>query len=509
MVYQAPIVSAFIVLVQGWRKLSKWLEEDGKNGKPWVTRMPLFTNHAIIMYVFLTYMAIKGTAEMYTAVLEPTNWMDETATMNFARHFMNTSDTDRPSLKWNTTTQKFDAGCVRHSVEELEHFKGNHEEHNGFQVYCNEANLDFNDMGSLKIMAFITPIWTFLTLAVCVFHTYQHLAIVSRNNLRQRDYVQRDRTLVILVLPVVYGLMSLMSVVRCMEIAVNHVPVPPTGPSKESMFPGFVSRQKFLLEMYETNFYVGDLYESIALWIFGFLISECLKSKLDKHMEAKKEATKKERVILKNAGHNVKEDDKVDEDFEILEKSIGSLTTAGVQLFCLACVLCWAYYIGVSAVGFYFQDFHPELFSFDASEGEKNLGFFQKEAMKTYVDDFTYGFSFAAAFAAIGNIVTVETDFHGLLHNINPSMKFWGTKVLVTLACVQKGMIGVICSSKYWSVPTKNLLYASGLSAEVLFIAIFHFYGWPAQDKWYEDSEPSEGGAKEPLLESEDVHILA
>merc|ERR1711894_26225 len=75
--------------------------------------------------------------------------------------------------------------------------------------------------------------------------------------------------------------------------------------------------------------------------------------------------------------------------------------------------------------------------------------------------------------------------FHFWLHEFKPSGKFWGTKVLVTLACVQGALKGLIPGIASWDSTYKNLGYSSVLCIECFWIALLHVLAWSAQEDWY------------------------
>merc|ERR1712130_708086 len=103
------------------------------------------------------------------------------------------------------------------------------------------------------------------------------------------------------------------------------------GGGSAHMFNGFLDRKRFLDEMYEANFMVGDIYETLALVAFGNLIVTVLHNSI--------KGSHGELLPLKVAMRDV--------------------TVAGVQLFCMSCLLQGAYMLVVTGVGFYFPNFHP------------------------------------------------------------------------------------------------------------------------------------------------------
>lgn len=159
---------------------------------------------------------------------------------------------------------------------------------------------------------------------------------------------------------------------------------------------------------------------------------------------------------------------------------------AGVQLFCLACLLSGGWDLAITTIPDWFPTVAPGMFSTQINEtsGEP-IGSLQKEATRTGASNFLTGFAFAASFAAIGNIMTLEGNYHHFLSEFSPSLKFWGTKILVSLACVQMSLLGML-STFGWSTVQINLLYACLLTFECFGIALFHFKAWGADEDWLE-----------------------
>merc|ERR1711934_436968 len=125
----------------------------------------------------------------------------------------------------------------------------------------------------------------------------------------------------------------------------------------------------------------------------------------------------------------------------------------------------------------------PEYFN----RSETHPGMFQEEEIKATAHNFFLGAGFIASFAAIGNIMIIEEDFHHLLTEFRPALKFWGTKILVSLAFLQSILISVFLTPRGWSEIQSDLMYSSCLGLECLLIAIFHIKGWKAEEEWYGD----------------------
>jgi hypothetical protein len=269
------------------------------------------------------------------------------------------------------------------------------------------------------------------------------------------------------------------------QVMINHIPVPMAHHDTTAIsFHGYEERKTFLLEMYEANFMVGDIYETIALVTFGNLVMGVLKKKIDKMKDVFEDKTK-----------DMKDGEEMQKYIERLVASMKTLTVAGVKLFAMSCMLQGVYTLIITTAAFDFKDFMPHLFSRSSS----SPGMFQEENMKATVHNFFLGAGFIASFAAIGNIMIIEEDFEELLEEFHPSYKFWGTKILVSLAFLQSILISLFLTPAGWSEIQSNLMYSSMLCLECLLIAVFHIKGWSADEEWYGDYE-MKSGLEKPLL---------
>lgn len=276
--------------------------------------------------------------------------------------------------------------------------------------------------------------------------------------------------------------MSFKSTQRIWQICINHVPPPMSHhDTTTQVFDNYHSRKEFLLEMYDANFMVGDIYETIALVTFGNLVMGVLKKKIDKM-----------RKIFAEGTASRKDGEEMNEYIEKLVESMKTLTVAGVKLFALSCFLQGLYTLIITTLAFDFKTFMPCYFSKDDTTSSlcpDGLGYFQLEDTKNMTHYFFLGAGFIASFAAIGNIMIIEEDFEHLLTEFSPSLKFWGTKVLVSLAFLQSILISLFLTPAGWSVIQSDLMYSSCLCLECLLIALFHIKGWSADEIWYGDYE--------------------
>jgi len=448
--YQAPIVAALICATYLWASVGTWLERKG-------AKVPLFLHYYGFLYTMLFYLTAVGMHGMWRDIMIPTDWLHPNSTEALVRSVMQ---------------------------ENNELF-----ENDGrvYALWLGES--DMSTFQRLKWFSMLSPFWVLLTIAVCVYHTHLHVNkvryFVSKDGTEGKlcNAPQHDQTIKVLALPVVYGLMSFKSVTRMWQVMINHVPAGAAASDDDGpavMFHGYEERKSFLLEMYDANFMVGDIYETIALVTFGHLVMGVLKKKIDK-MREQFEETNTNKAFSQYV--------------QRLVDSMRTLTVAGVKLFALSCFLQGTYTIIITTMAFDFPLFMPGLFSRD----EAALGIFQTEATKTFMHDFFLGAGFIASCAAIGNIMIIEEDFEELLEEFKPAYKFWGTKILVSLAFLQSILISVFLTPRGWSVIQSNLFYAAALCLECLLIAVFHLKGWSADEEWYGDYELDDD-KKEPLL---------
>jgi hypothetical protein len=402
--------------------------------------------------------------DFYHNILSETNWLDPDSVYDFVKQSLVDGENHTKVLEeWNS-----------------------------------EANLE--SYPKLKMFVLTAPLWLFLTWGACVYHTYDHVRVMRKHNKKLCHSDTHDCTITILGLPTVYGLMSFKSLMRMLQICINHVPNPHAGDPGAAdavMFQNTEERKNFLLEMYDVNFQVGDIYVTIALVTFGHLVMDFLNKKLEIMRKAIDERFQEKRNSRgEQRGRDVSEIDNV---IVHLEGSMKNLTTFGVKLFAYTCAIQGGYNVIVTGLGFYFPDFMPEYFSRSIDKP----GLLQTEAMKMHVHDFCFGMSMVSSCAAITNVMMIESDYHTLLHEFSPAMKFWGTKILVSLAAVQSCAEYIPPFTSWFPSEVQwGVFYSSMLTLECFLIAGFHFFGWDAKENWYADDQATwDKEIEQPLLE--------
>merc|ERR1712050_441500 len=108
---------------------------------------------------------------------------------------------------------------------------------------------------------------------------------------------------------------------------------------------------------------------------------------------------------------------------------------------------------------------------------------------------FFLGTGCVASTAAICNILQIERTFHYELLRFKPFWKFWGTKVLVSIAFLQSLLFMLpMPPFRYMSTVQANLTYSTLLCYECLAISLIHLYAWSAREQWYKEHQDAQEG---------------
>merc|ERR1711970_229008 len=124
------------------------------------------------------------------------------------------------------------------------------------------------------------------------------------------------------------------------------------------------------------------------------------------------------------------------------------------------------------------------------------------------VHDFFLGMGSVASTAAICNIIRVERIFHHQLTEFKPFWKFWGTKILVSIAFLQMIVFRLpVPPFRYMSQVHTSLMYSSMLCYECFGVALLHMYAWNAKEPWYGDGarRVSTQEERNPLSQDYDI----
>eukprot|EP00401_Gymnodinium_catenatum_P014689 CAMPEP_0117551574 /NCGR_PEP_ID=MMETSP0784-20121206/49260_1 /TAXON_ID=39447 /ORGANISM="" /LENGTH=483 /DNA_ID=CAMNT_0005348615 /DNA_START=51 /DNA_END=1502 /DNA_ORIENTATION=+ len=444
MAYSAPLVVACFLPVQGWRRFCVELERRGRS-------VPAILQYHSIVYAILICLILDALNDA-SRVLVASAWLDPETTRAYVEEMnrkdnMSTGDSNAQLRAWEETAS-------------LEHYRG------------------------LALFSLASPLWVILTLVVSAVHTLRHLRVVRLRGLFRVDL--HDKMILILMLPLSYGIMSLKAMIRTWQVCVDHI-----GAEGEQVFSSWSERKGFLMELSDSNFMVGDIWETYALVTFGKLIMAVLEEQLYREHCEIDELAQRAGVMALSPLHTK---DKYNMARGLFRSS-ESLTIAGIRLFNYSTLLQAIYnvcYTSLHLTALMHPTVLNEMQRLSAGilpSADDVFNSLPTEATKKTVHDVFMGAGYATSFAAIGNIMLVESNFHDVwqrdeLKCFKPSLKFWCTKVLVTLAFLQSILLMIIPPFSGWSDVRNNLLYSSVLCMECFVISVVHLVAWDVDAKW-------------------------
>mmetsp|Transcript_48751 Transcript_48751/g.113829 ORF Transcript_48751/g.113829 Transcript_48751/m.113829 type:complete len:449 (-) Transcript_48751:25-1371(-) len=348
---------------------------------------------------------------------------------------------------------------------------------------------DLGDYPYLRGLSMLCPFFLVATYFVCAWHTWQHLkkAVWQKRGdaISEHTYDTHDRTLRIIMLPLFYGAMSFQGVIRMWGVSINN-----SGDSNH--FSNFALRKRFLTDSYDACFWLADVYESYALFVFSLLVLEFLRQRMNSRIfEAQNEVIQKGNIPRTTESFS-----ELTGSVKILLSQTKGLTILGIKLFCATCAMQAVYGVTVNCAAYYHV--REDIFG-PGCDGDPP-GILQTEKVKSMVHHFFYGAGFVASFAAIGNLIEVERGFRYYLIEFSPIWKFLGTKIIVTIAFLQSMALAACPPFCWWSYTRANLLYASLLCIECFLISVVHLFAWSATEHWYE--------VYTPLIEEEEPKII-
>jgi len=313
--------------------------------------------------------------------------------------------------------------------------------------------------------------------------TAQHVEKIFKNEATERH----DRAVQIIALPAVYGTMCLSAMARCYqtissgELDYGEIV---TGSNVTNVTAANVFAQKIsdiestVVARSDICFFVGDLFEAWALYQFGQLTLDLIRSSIGRGTSDTDPREREKAQALLHA-----------------HSAVESLAWLGVTLFLVVCILQagWSIYLLT------FTDISSDWTSYDSQ-----------------MNCFTAAGAVASC-AAIWNIHIVERDFHKYLDSYAPLLKFITVKIIVSFAFFQKGIVYVLeaiddtmptaiqsLSSKIpivgdilnFSDSEFLLFYSALLLYECVLITLLHWWAWSAEEEWYTECV-SEGEEKE------------
>jgi len=277
----------------------------------------------------------------------------------------------------------------------------------------------------------------------CTFHTIDHLRKCTDG---LGNHKQREATILIIALPLYYGVGAFQGVIRMWQVIVDY--------DLEVPIHRWACKKELLFSLYDSDFIVADVWESFALLVFGRVAM---------------------RVIFSRQNNRINVSDRSN-TLGQLQKSTGKQTKIGILYFCIVCIMTAIYEVAVGTIVYY--DIFP-------------IKKYVSAKTKISLHYFFYGMGFITSCAAIHNLANLERDFgERFLGKFNPFTKFWSTKVIVSLAFFQQLLLE-LPPFNHWSKTAQNLFYASLFCFESSALAFFHLFAWIPSEEWYAETEES------------------
>lgn len=323
----------------------------------------------------------------------------------------------------------------------------------------------------LRPVVLMCPILCLVTLIASSIQIFQHVERIHEG----ASVKQHDRAVQILLLPVVYGVMAMSSLTR-MYNYVGLESQPYAHDNQESLHRS--------LARSETCFWVGDLYESWALYQFSKMIMDVIDGKI--------------RLLSES---DVKEEVAAAHGLRYSYRAVDKLAWLGIWSFLVVCIAesGWSLW----------------LLTFDTSMTAEGFD----QSMSKFVVA-----GFLASGVAIYNVFVVEEEYGSKpsahdpndpdkldspLTSFHPRLKFFTVKILVTFAFVQRGIFkiwswcGTIMppNMKKWvdkapflgevmNMPAAQfeMFYAALIITECFLVCIAHYWAWNSEEDWYEEA---------------------
>jgi hypothetical protein len=374
-----------------------------------------------------------------------------TLTTTLTRTFSSSYYSDDPSSTTSPQKCRLDAGQGRFStVEDV------------------KRALSIRPIPFARGAGIVAPWFVLITWCVCAHGTWRHareiwtLSGVSRYH---------DLVIQIIALPVVYSLMALSAVLRMWRLMANDF-----GRPEDDWWQTWDTWHYKALQIYEADYAVADLYESWALHHFAVLAMAMLKQSFDsaKHVLERSAAT-------------------VDTNSPMFQAWAGTLKGMHISVSNLAMLGIWSFVISCACSSCWVL---ATVLLEDASGPNSELGQMIRNGSEN-VKFFASGMGCVASSVAICNMIQIERTFHIELANFGPFLKFWGTKILVSIAFLQTIVFMIpVPPFKDLTIVQSNVTYSTLICYECLVIALLHMYAWKCDEAWYRYSDDQESPAK-------------
>jgi len=328
-----------------------------------------------------------------------------------------------------------------------------------------------------------------------VLNTWDSMEHVEERYQSEYSTLKHDRALQVLVLPSIFGIMNLSSIIpilmlvagdidemlinspwaRLMNLAGRGVEPEPITAEEASSFARWRG---------ETNIYVGDLYEAWMLFQFGKLILEVIGA----HFALVDDSVS----------------DLIKEDLTSSHGAVEALSWVGLSMYIIVC--CVEAFLAV----------------FPIAGGDH-------AKLETIMSLLTV-VGFISSSAVLYNLVVVEQAFERHLDSLNPLTKFLTVKFLVSLSFAQKCVlkfckfvfelgpkgardfvlgIPVIGDWLNFSLDQQTAFIGTLIVYECFLLSLLHHCVWKASERWYMTpiDEDDEGLAKKEVKADQEVEM--
>jgi hypothetical protein len=358
----------------------------------------------------------------------------------------------------------------------------------------------------VRVLVFGAPICTVASFLCCGVQTIWHIGQLRGYALspaKEAASLRHDRAIQVIALPGLYSVMAMSSLMRMYQCLTSNLGqdgnalIVPSGGDLRTLDirPGNTTNaESFMVAQAECCFWVGDLYESWALYQFGKLTLDLIKDSIavKKYSEVSEQRDAAKAMLSSHV-------------------AVEALAWMGIGLFLVVCCVQagWSLY----------------LLAFTGGLQRANTDW---SAYNSRMDQFAAAGMVASA-AAIYNIHVVQSNFHTYLQNVNPLLKFITVKIIVTFAFFQRGFVWVLrafdstlpgtCQHMIHRVPILgdilhftevefNLFYSALITWEALLITLMHTFAWSANETWYGEDIP-EGDKEDGEADAERQPLLA
>lgn len=307
--------------------------------------------------------------------------------------------------------------------------------------------------GWLKVCVYSSPVVVWVTYILAAHLIYQHQVCIQQG----AAITKHDRSIQIIALPSVYSCMCFSCMVQCYTFQVT-----PGGGTYG---------QAFVVVRAETCLWIGDLYESWALYQFGTLSLEVMRNALVRQsLSPDPEERAAANALL------------------VAHPAVVRLAWIGIMAF----VLTSATDAGVA------------MFYLLIGSGSNEIvgKFYKAESSLDYA-------GFLACCAAIFNVYVVETQFHQFLEEFRPYLKFLTVKILISFAYGELYFFSFLqtvtdlCPPRILHTVREvpflgalssfneiefNMFYSAVLVLQCLLVAVMHLWAWKTEEPWYDET---------------------